>query len=101
MKMSVREARAQFAAALDAAARGERVTITRNGAPIAELGPPRAASERGFDWARNARVRKELALDRPLEHPLDETWREAFDDPAWGRALFGLDEGEHPEHHAA
>ena len=40
MEMSVREARAQFATALSAAERGERVTITKNGKPIAEIGPP-------------------------------------------------------------
>lgn len=39
MKMSVREARSNFALALDAAERGESVTITKNGKPVAELGP--------------------------------------------------------------
>ncbi|ONF96624.1 type II toxin-antitoxin system Phd/YefM family antitoxin [Sphingomonas jeddahensis] len=40
MEMSVRKARAQFAHPLAAAGRGERVTITKNGKPVAELGPP-------------------------------------------------------------
>ncbi|TPG10407.1 type II toxin-antitoxin system Phd/YefM family antitoxin [Sphingomonas oligophenolica] len=44
MEFSVREARAQFATALAAAKRGERVTITKNGKPIAELGPPQPES---------------------------------------------------------
>lgn len=48
MEMSVREARAQFATALAAAERGERVTITKNGKPVAQLGPPEA--KKGFDW---------------------------------------------------
>lgn len=40
MEMSVREARANFARARDAAERGEHVSITRNGKKVAELGPP-------------------------------------------------------------
>ena len=51
MDMSVREARAQFATALAAAERGERVTITKNGKPIAELGPP-TLRKNGFSWER-------------------------------------------------
>ncbi|MEI9850460.1 MAG: type II toxin-antitoxin system prevent-host-death family antitoxin [Sphingomonas sp.] len=91
MKMSVRETRANFAAALEAAERGERVTITKNGKPVAELGPPPAAEEpaEGF-WERNARVRKEMGFDKPPARPLDDEWLEEFNDPAWGRALLGV-----------
>lgn len=46
MKMSVREARAQFAAALAAVEKGERVTITKNGTPVAELGPQMRSRKR-------------------------------------------------------
>ena len=60
MEMSVREARAQFAAALAAVERGERVTITKNGKPVAELVAPPA--KKGFDWERADRVRKELGI---------------------------------------
>lgn len=91
MKMSVREARAHFATALDAAERGERVTITKNGKPVAELGPLRIeeAPKEGF-WERNARVRKEMGLDKlVLDRPLDDAWLEEFNDPAWARELFG------------
>lgn len=94
MKMSVREARSQFAAVLSAVERGERVTITKNGKPVAEMGPP--PKKGGFDWERNERVRKELGLDRPLERPLDEVWLKEFNDPAWGRELFGLGEDWQP-----
>ena len=100
MEMSVREARAYFAHALEAAERGERVTITKNGKPVAELGPPKVSTlpdtPGGLDWERMARVRQELGLDRYDGPPLDEAWREAFDDPAWGRELFGLDDDWDP-----
>lgn len=89
MELSIREARAQFAKAIEAAQRGERVTITKNGKPVAELVPP-AVKKKGFDWERAERVRKELGLDKPGGPVLDEAWRESFDNPAWGRELLGL-----------
>ena len=89
MEMSVREARANFASALDAAAKGEHVIITKNGQPVAELGPPRK-KKGGFDFERNERVRKELGLDKYDGPPLDDAWLEEFNDAAWGRELFGL-----------
>jgi len=98
MKLSVREARARFAAALAAVEKGERVTITKNGQPVAELGPPSSpvVEQEGF-WERNERVRKELGLDKYDGPPLDEKWLEEFNDPAWGRELFGLGDDWHPE----
>ena len=90
MEMSVREARANFASALDAAAKGEQVIITKNGVPVAELGPPRQ-KKGGFDFERNERVRKELGLDKYDGPPLDDAWLEEFNDPAWARELFGPD----------
>jgi prevent-host-death family protein len=86
MKMSVREARAHFAAAIEAAARGERVTITRNGKPVAELGPPGA--EGGLDWEAMRRSRQEQGWDGIKS---EDVWPESFDDPAWSREVFGLD----------
>ena len=87
MKMSVREARANFAAALEAAEKGEHVTITKNGKPVAELGPPRAEPPQEDFWARNERARRELGLDKLP--PLPEGWEEDFNDPAWTEELFG------------
>ncbi|MDH7973789.1 type II toxin-antitoxin system prevent-host-death family antitoxin [Sphingomonas sp. AR_OL41] len=89
MEMSVREARAQFASALAAAERGERVTITKNGKAVAELGPPTKRS--GFDWERAERWRKEHGYDRYSGPPLDEKWLEEFNDPAWTREIFGAE----------
>ena len=97
MKMSVREARANFAHALDSAERGETVSITRNGRTVAELVPPAPKSDvpatlGGLDWERMARVRKELGLDEYDGPPRDDGWLEQFNDPAWGRELLGLDD---------
>lgn len=91
MEMSVREARAQFAHALSVAESGERVTITKNGKPIAELGPPTAdAVDTGEDfWARMLRVRQEMGLDKYDGPPLDDAWLQRFNDPAWSREIFG------------
>ncbi|MDQ2763083.1 MAG: type II toxin-antitoxin system prevent-host-death family antitoxin [Pseudomonadota bacterium] len=94
MEMSVREARANFAHALDAAERGERVIITKNGKPVAELGPPPASSEipdtlGGLDWERMARVRKEMGLDKYDGPPLDDKWLEEFNSPDRTREIWG------------
>ena len=84
MKMSVREARANFAHALDAAERGEQVLITRNGKTVAELVP--AKKKVGFDFERNERVRKELGLDKILVEDTDEI---PFTGPEWTEEVWG------------
>ncbi|HEX8420718.1 MAG TPA: type II toxin-antitoxin system prevent-host-death family antitoxin [Sphingomonas sp.] len=89
MELSVREARAQFATALAAAERGERVTITKNGKAVAEIGPP-TVKKGGLDFARIQRWREENGFERG-ETKLDEAWRKEFDDPAWTREIFGPD----------
>jgi len=93
MEMSVREARAQFAAALAAVERGERVTITKNGKPVAELVAPPA--KKGFDWERADRVRKELGIK---DATLDDEWMEAFNDPAFSREVLGIGDDWDPAH---
>lgn len=101
MKMSVREARARFAAAVSAAERGEAVIITRNGKAVAQIAPPPVVENREETseefWARLDRVRKELGLDKYDGPPLDEKWREAFDDPAFSREALGLDDDGSPK----
>lgn len=97
MKMSVREARANFAHALAAAERGESVTITKNGKAVAELGPAPVAAKTGFDWDRAERWRKEHGFDKYDGPPLDEKWLAEFNDPAANRALFGLDDDWRPD----
>lgn len=87
MEMSVREARANFAHALDVAERGESVTITKNGKSVAELGPP--MKNQGFDWERAERVRKDLGLDKYDGPPLDDKWLKEFNSPDWTREIWG------------
>jgi prevent-host-death family protein len=79
MEMSVREARAQFAHALAAAERGERVTITKNGKPVAELGPPTAPTN-AFSWDRLEHWRRTKGLDElAIDHRSDAEWLSDFD----------------------
>jgi prevent-host-death family protein len=92
MELSVREARAQFSKAIEAARRGERVVITRNGHPVAELGPPRAEADSGEGLLeRLARIRKELGIKTVDFDP----WPAEFNDPAFSREVLMLD--EHPD----
>ena len=88
MELSIREARAQFAKAIEAAQRGERVTITKNGKPVAEIVAP---AVKGDFWTRLEEARRKLGLDKiKPEYPLDEEWRKRFDDPAFSREVLGL-----------
>jgi len=91
MKMSVREARANFAAAIEAAERGEQVIITKNGKPVVEINLIKPSASEGF-WERNERVRKELGLDKIDYDP----WPEEFDDPAFSREVLGIDDDWDP-----
>jgi prevent-host-death family protein len=93
MEMSVREARAQFAAALAAVERGERVTITKNGKPVAELVAPPA--KKGFDWDRLEEARRKLGIETV---ELDDEWLEAFNDPAFSREVLGIGDDWDPAH---
>ncbi|NJC09107.1 type II toxin-antitoxin system Phd/YefM family antitoxin [Polymorphobacter fuscus] len=86
MEMSVREAKARFSAALAAAERGEPVVVTRHGKPVARI-MPFVAEPTGVDWEKAARIRKELGIA-----PVGSDWVDDFNDPAFSRALLGLDD---------
>jgi prevent-host-death family protein len=88
MKMSVREARANFASALEAAEKGEHVIITKNGKPVAELGPP-PKPKVPFSFERAEKVRKKLGLTDIVSDKSTEEWLEWFNDPEWTREIFG------------
>ena len=89
MEMSVREARAQFARALAAAEKGERVTITKNGKAVAELGPPLPTPvKRKLSWAELDALQERLGIAKPIALPDGEEERD-FDDPSWTEELFG------------
>lgn len=84
MKLSIREAKSRFSEAAAAAARGERVTVTKNGEPFVELVPARPAG--GMDWDRLEQVQRELGLDQ-----VELVIPDHFDDPAFSRQVLGLD----------
>lgn len=86
MELSIRQAKARFAEVAAAAARGERVTVTRYGKPFIELVPAQPVATEGF-FERLERVQKEAGLDG-----LTIEWPEDFDDPAFSRKVLGLDD---------
>jgi prevent-host-death family protein len=84
MELSIREAKARFAEAAAAAARGERVIVTKHGVPFVALVAVGRAS--GMDFEKADRVRRELGLDG-----LTVTLPPDFDDPAFSRQVLGLE----------
>lgn len=85
MELSIREVKARFAEAAAAAARGERVVVTKHGRPFVELIAAQTAS--GMDFERAAIVRCKLGLDGlAVSLPPD------FDDPAFSRQVLGLED---------
>ncbi len=99
MEISVRDFQAQVFEALAAAERGERVAITRDGRVVAELSSAsgsasaRNSGDAGAGRERLNAARTAAGLDKiVLGSPLDEAWRQKFDDPAFSRAALGLPE---------
>lgn len=86
MEMSIREAKAKFSEAIAAAERGERVSVTKHGRVVAEIGPP-AKKKGGLDFEAIDRYRKAKGWDK-----LDLKLPENFDDPAFSRQVLGLEE---------
>ncbi len=85
MELSIREAKARFAEAAAAAARGERVVVTRHGRPFVALVAAQKAS--GMDFEKAAIVRRELGLDS-----LTVSLPPNFDDAAFSRLALGLED---------
>jgi antitoxin (DNA-binding transcriptional repressor) of toxin-antitoxin stability system len=84
MKLSVREAKSRFAEAAAAAARGERVIVTKYGKPFIEMVAAQLPEKEDF-FVRLDRVRTELGLDGlKIELP------DNFDDPAFSRKVLGV-----------
>ena len=82
MELSMREAEVRFAEAA-AAARGERVVVTKHGRSFVEPAPAQSVS--GMDFEKAAIVRCELGLDGlKVSLPPD------FDDPAFSRRVLSL-----------
>ena len=72
--VSIKDAKNRFPALAREAETGERIVITRNGKPIAELGPHRKSG--GIDWEAMRRWKKERGLPQIVAVMSDD-----FDDP--------------------
>ena len=83
MEFSIREAKARFAQVAAAAARGERVVVTKRGRPYVEPVPAQRAS--GMDFEKAAIVRRKLGFDS-----LKVSLSPDFDDPTFSRQVLGL-----------
>jgi prevent-host-death family protein len=84
MELSIREAKARFAEAATAAARGERVVVTKHGVPFVALVAVQQAA--GMDFAKADGIRRQLGL-----HGLTVSVPPGFDDPALSRQVLGLE----------
>lgn len=85
MELSIRDAKARFAEAAAAAARGERVVVTKHGHPFVELVAARRRD--GIDFEALDRIRKTAGLD-----DIELNLADDFDDPSFSRRVLGLDE---------
>ena len=83
--MSIRDAKARFSEAIAAAARGERVIITRYGQPVAEISAPSKASP--LDFAAADKYLTEIGWDAGAMALPDD-----FDDPTFSRKVLGLED---------
>ena len=91
MEYSIREAKAHFSAAIAAVERGEHVTVTKHGKPVATIIPAEAPEKIGVDWEKAARIRKQLGIN-PDDYDLGDEWLEKFNDPAFSRQVLGLED---------
>jgi prevent-host-death family protein len=83
MEVGLREAKAKLSELIVVAARGERVTITNHGTPVAELIPARRKGGINLDKVRE--IHKSLGMTEPSPELPDN-----FDDPAFSRKVLGL-----------
>jgi prevent-host-death family protein len=84
MELSIREAKARFTEAAAAAARGQRVVVTKYGRPFVELVSAQKAY--GMDFAKAAMIRGKLGLDG-----LKMSLPPHFGDPAFSSQVLGLE----------
>ena len=83
MERSIRDPKAHFAEAANAAARGERVVVTKHRQPFVELIAAQPSS--GMDFVKAEIVRKELGLT-----DTNFNLGPGFDDTAFSRHVLGL-----------
>jgi antitoxin (DNA-binding transcriptional repressor) of toxin-antitoxin stability system len=91
MEVGLREAKAKLSQLIVAVQSGERVTITRHGAAVAELTRPKqptpADNVSFFDRIQKARAGRGLTVSGP-DLP------DNFDDPAFSRQVLGLTDSD-------
>ena len=86
MELALHEAETCLSDLVIAVQNGERVVITRNGEPTVELVRCRA-QRRGIDFDKLDTDRRRLGIKGDAER-----WPKEFDDPAFSRAVLGLDD---------
>ncbi len=84
MEIAVRDAKARLSELIAAAQAGERVVITRNGTPAAELVRVQRRGGVDFDRLKAARARLGLKGD-------GAGWPAAFDESDLSRRVLGLE----------
>ena len=84
MEFALRQAKARLSELVAAAQGGERIVITKHGAPAVELVRFRKPGGIDFDKLDEARQRLGIKDD-------DRAWPEQFDDPAFSRKVLGID----------
>lgn len=87
MELSIREAKARFSEAAAAAARGERVVVTKNGQPFVQLVAVKRKG--GVDFGKLKNIRREVGLENVDAEAL---WPPEFDDPAFSRHVLSLED---------
>ena len=86
MEVALHEAETCLSDLVIAVQSGERVVITRNGEPTVELVRCRAKRV-GIDFDKLDADRRGLGIKGD-----EERWPKEFDDPAFSRAVLGLDD---------
>ena len=84
MEVALREAKARLSELIAAAQSGERVVITKHGAPAVEV--VRFRRTGGIDFEQLEATCLRLGIEAN-----DEGWPADFDDPASSRRVLGLD----------
>ena len=86
MELALREAKARLSELVVAAQNGERVVITKHGAPAVEL--VRCHGRRGgIDFDKLAAARRRIGIMGD-----GERWPEELNDPAFSCRVLGLDD---------
>lgn len=74
--MGIYEAKTHFAALIDRASKGQRITVTRRGVPMATIGPPEKTKKKSSADAVDAllkfREKNKLTLGIPFKKAIEE-----------------------------